>query len=152
MATTDVEPLFLDTNVLIYANVAESPFHESAINAIKTAQRSKRTLWISRQVIREYLVSLTRPQAFKKLSKGTVLDQVDQFIERFDVADDILAVTEQLIQLLKDYQVGGKQIHDANIVATMLAYRIPCLLTHNMKDFERFEDVIRIESIDDNAD
>ena len=152
MATTDAEPLFLDTNVLIYANVAESPFHESAINAIKTAQQAERTLWISRQVIREYLVSLTRPQTFKTLPKSTVLDQVDQFIERFDVADDIPAVTEQLTQLLKDYQVGGKQIHDANIVATMLAYQIPCLLTHNLKDFERFADIIRIESIDNNTD
>ncbi len=29
----------------------------------------------------------------------------------------------------------------------MLAYDIPCLLTHNVKDFERFGEVIRIEGI-----
>ena len=43
--------------------------------------------------------------------------------------------------------MGGKQIHDANIVATMLAYNIPCLLTHNVKDFKRFEGIIEIVSI-----
>lgn len=55
-------------------------------------------------------------------------------------------MTEQLIKLLGDFKVGGKQVH-ANIVATMLAYDIPCLLTHNIKDFQRFEGLIKIESI-----
>ena len=39
----------------------------------------------------------------------------------------------------------------ANIVATMLVYEIPCLLTHNVKDFERFGTMIRIEGIDDGS-
>ena len=63
------------------------------------------------------------------------------------MADDTAAVTGQLIKLLEDFKIGGKQIHDANIVATMQAYDIPCLLTHNVKDFERFGEVIRIEGI-----
>lgn len=40
----------------------------------------------------------------------------------FQVADDTAAVTRQLIKLLGDFKIGGKQAHDANIVATMLAY------------------------------
>ena len=103
--------------------------------------------WISRQVIREYLVTMTRPQAFENL-KTTVIEQIDQFIKRFQVADDTAAVTAQLVKLMRDFQIGGKQVHDANIVATMLAYDIPCLLTHNIKDFERFGEVIRVEEID----
>ncbi|MCP3668304.1 MAG: type II toxin-antitoxin system VapC family toxin [Gammaproteobacteria bacterium] len=63
------------------------------------------------------------------------------------MADDTTAVTEQLIGLLRDHKIGGKQVHDANIVATMQAYDIPCLLTHNIKDFERFGEVIKIERI-----
>ena len=30
MATMDAEALFIDTNVLVYANVIETPFHEKA--------------------------------------------------------------------------------------------------------------------------
>ena len=45
------------------------------------------------------------------------------------------------------YEIGGKKIHDANIVATMLAYGIPAILTHNTNDFERFGDIIIVESI-----
>ncbi len=115
--------------------------------AINAAYQANRTIWISRQVIREYLVTMTRPQAFENLPKATVLEQIDQFIERFQVADDTAAVTGQLVKLMGDFQIGGKQVHDANIVATMQAYGIPALLTHNTKDFERFGEIIRIEDI-----
>jgi len=147
MATMDDNALFVDTNVLVYANVIETPFHEQALAAINAAYQADRTIWISRQVIREYLVTMTRPQAFENLPKATVLEQIDQFIERFQVADDTAAVTGQLVKLMRDFQIGGKQVHDANIVATMQAYGIPALLTHNTKDFERFGEVIRIEGI-----
>jgi len=144
----DDSPLFIDTNILVYANIIETPFHEQALAAINTAHNAGRTIWISRQVIREYLVTLTRPQVFENLPRATVLKQVDQFIERFQVADDTAAVSEQLVKLMSDFKIGGKQVHDANIVATMLAYDIPCLLTHNVKDFRRFGEVIKIEGID----
>nr|VFK15154.1 MAG: Predicted nucleic acid-binding protein, contains PIN domain [Candidatus Kentron sp. LFY] len=141
MAMMDDKALFVDTNVI------ETPFHEQALTAINAVHQAGRTIWISRQVIREYLVTMTRPQAFENLPKTTVLEQVGQFIKRFQVANDTAAVTSQLIELMEDFQIGGKQVHDANIIATMLAYDIPSLLTHNIKDFERFGEVIRIEGI-----
>ncbi len=147
MATMDAEPLFVDTNVLVYANVLETPLHEPALAAIQSAQQAGRPLWLSRQVIREYLVTLLRPQDFETLPKVTVLEQVDQFIKHFQLADDTAAVTRQLMKLMRDYKIGGKQVHDANIVATMLAYDISCLLTHNNKDFQRFGEIITIEQI-----
>jgi predicted nucleic acid-binding protein len=96
MATMDDNPLFIDTNILVYANVIETPFHEQALAAINTAHQAGRTIWISRQVIREYLVTLTRPQVFENLPRATVLEQVDQFIERFQVVDDTATVSKQL--------------------------------------------------------
>ena len=111
-------------------------------------QQSERPLWISRQVLREFISARTRPQTFAKPSTPEiVIERVRYLTEQFQVADDTSLVTEQLIKLLKDFNIGGKQVHDANIVATMLAYDIPCLLTHNIKDFQRFEKIIRIESI-----
>jgi predicted nucleic acid-binding protein len=147
MATTDDNALFVDTNVLVYANVAEAPQHAAALAAITTARETGRTLWISRQVLREYLVMMTRPQSFETLPRETVLDQVRQFLEQFEVADESSAVTEHLRALMAEISVGGKQVHDANIVATLLAYGIPALLTHNTQDFVRFGKRIRMESI-----
>ena len=66
MATMEDNPLFIDTNILVYANVVETPFHEQALAAINAAHEAGRTIWISRQVIREYLVTLTRPQVTNK--------------------------------------------------------------------------------------
>ena len=151
MATTAAEQptsaLFIDTNVLVYANVNEAPQHQAALAAIDQAREDGRVLWISRQVLREYLVTLTRPQAFQDVPLTTVLEQVRLFQDYFEVADDTDAVTDQLMQLMDDILIGGKQVHDANIVATMLAHGIPTLLTHNGKDFERFEAYIKIEAI-----
>lgn len=147
MATMDDNALFVDTNVLVYANVIETPFHEQALAAINTAYQANRIIWISRQVIREYLVTMTRPQTFENLPRATVLEQIGQFTKHFEVADDTSAVTERLLQLLSDHKLGGKQVHDANIVATMQAYAIPALLTHNVKDFDRFGEIVRIEGI-----
>jgi len=49
---------------------------------------------------------------------------------------------------MEGFKIGGKQVHDTNIVATMQAYGIPALLTHNTKDFERFGKEVRVEGID----
>ena len=43
-----------------------------------------------------------------------------------------------------EYPVAGKQIQDANIFATMLAFDIPALLTHNTVDFQRLTEVINV--------
>lgn len=149
MATTAAEQpaLFVDTNVLVYANVAEAPQHQAALAAVTRARKNGRPLWISRQVLREYLVTLTRPQAFQEVPKATVLEQVRLFGEHFEIADDTDTVTGRLLQLMTDTPIGGKQVHDANIVATMLTHGIPALLTHNGRDFERFKDYIEIEAI-----
>ncbi len=149
MAMANAEALFIDTNILIYANVMTAPFHEQALNAIKAAHQAERPLWISRQVLREFIAARTRPQTFAESSApDVVIKRVRYLEEQFQVADDTATVTEQLIKLMEDVKIGGKQVHDANIVATMLAYDIPCLLTHNVKDFRRFGEIIKIEGID----
>ncbi len=56
---TAAEPLFIDTNILIYANVATAPLHDQALNAIKTVHQAGRPLWISRQVLREFIAART---------------------------------------------------------------------------------------------
>jgi predicted nucleic acid-binding protein len=43
--------------------------------------------------------------------------------------------------------VAGRQVHDANIVATMLANGITRLLTFNVADFRRFAALISVETL-----
>ena len=47
MATMDAEPVFVDTNVLVYAHVAEAPWHQQAQAAIVDHEAAGAQLWIS---------------------------------------------------------------------------------------------------------
>jgi predicted nucleic acid-binding protein len=58
------EKIFLDTNVLGYADIVEDPLHAIALNAIQRREQAGTEVWISRQVLREYLATLSRPQTF----------------------------------------------------------------------------------------
>ncbi len=123
-----------------------APLHEQALAAIKAVHQAGRPLWISRQVLREFIAARTRPQTFAQPSEPAVVIERVRYLEtHFQVADDTAAVTGQLVKLMEDFAIGGKQVHDANIVATMQAYGIPALLTHNTKDFDRFGEMIRIQ-------
>ena len=65
-------------------------------------------------------------------------------VKAFDVLEDGPAVTEILISLCREIPVGGKQIHDANIVATMLAHGEHRLFTFNTGDFGRYSNRIEL--------
>ena len=69
---------------------------------------------------------------------------IHDFVRRFRIGDDNRTVTDRLLEIIEQKGVSGKQIHDANIVATMQTYGIAQLLTHNVADFTRYNDLIRV--------
>jgi len=141
----DVSSVFLDTNMLVYSNVLESPLHQITLDTIQTYYDAGTELWISRQVLREFMAVLTRPQVFSNpLPISVIINRIRFFQMHFQVAEDGPKVTETLLSLVNQFHVGGSQIHDANIVATMQVYGIRNLLTHNISDFKRFSGIINI--------
>lgn len=147
--TSAGSPVFLDTNVLVYANIQSFPLHSIALRAIQTLTDNRSQLWISRQILREYIATVSRPQAYSTTQPiEIIIAQVQYFETHFEIAEDGPAVTAQLLQLLAQIPTGGKQIHDANIVATMLTAGVQALLTHNVRDFERFSDLITVIPLD----
>ena len=137
--TTDADGLLVDTNVLVYASLRHSPWHAQAIQALHVARQAGAELWVSRQILREYLSVITRPGMTTLASPAVVAAaDVAAFERMFRVADDTNDVTSKLLALVQSVPLGGKQIHDANLVATMQAYGIPRLLTHNSADFTRY--------------
>lgn len=145
MVTLGDDPVFIDTNVLVYANVASAPLHQVAQETIEAFFEAGVELWISRQVLREFIVTLTRPQTFTNPQPIDVVTiRIQLFEEQFRVAEDNFQVTARLLELLQQIPTGGRQVHDANIVATMLVAGIYRLLTHNTADFERFSELINV--------
>jgi predicted nucleic acid-binding protein len=139
------DSIFLDTNVLIYAGVQESPFHQWTVHTIFRFEQEGKKLWISRQIIREYLAYLTRPQIIgNPVPVSMLLPQVRKFLIRFQVAEEGPGGSEKLFSILESIKIGGKQIHDANIIATMMTNGISRLFTFNMDDFKRFSGLITL--------
>lgn len=140
MTTAVAEPLFLDTNILVYASVDSSPFYEVARRAITDYESQGIPLWISRQVLREYLATLARPRVGVPIAVLTAA--VRQFEVRFQIAEEGPLVTAHLLALLE--QGYSQQIHDTNIVATMRTLGITRILTNNPGDFAPFTSLITV--------
>ncbi len=145
MATMAADSWFVDTNVLVYANQSRSAYHADATTWLKEAEAAGAPLWISGQVLREDPSVVTRLQGdVAALPMAIALDRVRLFAQRFWVAEDGPEVRARLFEVLAAYDVGGKQVHDANAVATMLTHGITRLLTFNAGDFSRFADIITL--------
>ena len=59
--------------------------------------------------------------------------------------EDGSAVTEHLLRLIVQHPTRGTQVHDANLVATMLVHGVTRLLTFNTADFRRFGQAVALE-------
>ena len=137
--------MFVDTNVLVNWRIAETPDHDAAKTMLERAYGDAEPVRISRQILREYLSVVTRPQTWRgAITLERALDDVVRFISTFEVLEDGPLVTETLISLCREVPAGGRQIHDANIVATMLAHGERRLLTFNTSDFRRYGDRIEL--------
>jgi predicted nucleic acid-binding protein len=141
---------FVDTNILLRSTIMQFPLYAQAKQLVDAQLDDDMELWISRQVIREYFVQVTRPQVFMNPMTADELDAKLRTIRvLFRIADETEEVTTQLLALMKTYPTGGKQVHDANIVATMLVNGIDTLLTTNVEDMKRFADRITLLSLED---
>jgi len=102
----------------------------------------------SPQICREFLAVLTRGpvegRIFTVDEALSVLDNARAFCAMLHESENVLV---ELLGLVRRHKVKGKQVHDANVVATMLATGISRLATLNASDFQRFEDEISLEPL-----
>lgn len=141
--------VFLDTNILLRMILTQMNQHAEVDALVKRTIREGTELWISGQVIREFIVQATHPRTLAEpLTIEQVVHEIEAMKPLFQIADETAAVRDKLLELLLQYPTQGKQVHDANIVATMLAYEIDTLLTLNVDDLKRFENKIKIVSLE----
>jgi predicted nucleic acid-binding protein len=145
MATTVVDRWLIDTNILVFAYLVHHPLYGAARARLQALASAGAELWVSRQILREYLAAMTRPRQYTgAMPVASLIADVQAFERNYLVAEDSSAVTARLLNLLTAVPCVGKQIHDANIVATMQEYGIPNLLTDNAADFNRFSGPITV--------
>ena len=107
------DKVFLDTNILVYLSNEDSSFHQDATRTFEKLA-GEYELWVSRQVLREYAVIMTRPDIIEKpLSSTEVATDIEKWQSIFQIADETEDVTKILLDLIKTYDIKGKKIHDA---------------------------------------
>lgn len=143
---TDDKTVLVDTNVLLSATAPLRPLHQAALAVINDWPNQGVVLAATTQVLREYLVVATRPVDTNGLglSGDDALANVVAFRGRMRLLVESEPVWDRLRGLIATYGCRGKQIHDANVVATALVFGVGRLVTANIADFNRFGSEIEL--------
>jgi predicted nucleic acid-binding protein len=149
MVTAGVSHLFVDTNILVFATDAGSPFQSAAETELNEWRKQGTDLYVSIQVLREYLAVTSRPAPLQTALPDypAILGNIASFRSAFHVLEDTIIVSDKLGELVQRFAVKGRQVHDANIAATMLTHGLQNLLTHNVDDFARFSPLITVHPL-----
>jgi predicted nucleic acid-binding protein len=149
MTTRVADRVVLDTNVLLTATDAGRAEYAKAREALDEWPARGTTLYTSGQILREYLSVATRPEARNGLglSRQDSVANARALCGRLRLLDENEKVNGRLLALLDDIDCGGKQVHDASVVATMLVHGVDTLVTANVEDFTRFEKLITVREL-----
>ena len=146
----DSNKIFLDTNILVYATLEDfdSEKHYQVINMLDDLVIKERKFVISTQILREFFAVATNP---KYLRSPLSFIEVNKQIEFFQSSFELVLIDSEVISILLDlcmkYRIIGKKAYDTTITATMIKYSIKNLLTYNIKDFKKFEEINLIDNL-----
>jgi hypothetical protein len=128
----------VDTNLLVYAHRAESPWHDAAREGL--AGLGGRRWALPWPCIHEFLAIATHPRVFDPPSPmPEALAAVEGWLGSPGVTmiAELEGFQEVLVPLLRSAQVVGPRVHDARIAALCLQHGVTELWTAD-RDFSRF--------------
>lgn len=130
----------LDTNLLVYAHMADSPFHEAASQSLHKLVKGKARWAIPWPCVHEFLAVVTHPRIYKKPTPlSTALAAMRSLTQRPNVL--MLAEDEGYLERLAAVATAAKSqggnIHDARIAALCLHHGVSELWSAD-RDFSRF--------------
>jgi predicted nucleic acid-binding protein len=133
----------VDTNVLLRSVQKSHPMESGAATSIKLLLRRREILVITPQNLIEFWCVTTRPAANNGLGMSIkeALRRVESFKKVLELLPDRDSIFSEWEQLVVQYQVSGKQVYDARLVAAMNTNRITHLLTFNTADFTRYRGI-----------
>lgn len=140
MVTTDAEPYFVDTNILVVASDDTRTGHAESHKLFECAINGTHRLFACGQVFREYLVVATRPIENNGLglSSSKAIENIRSFRKCLQLLDENDATTRRLERLITQHELKGKRIHDANIASIMIENGLTQIFTLNPNDFKVF--------------
>lgn len=136
--------IFIDTNILIYLTFSdfENKKHINVRNKIEEFIQDDYELYISPQILREFYAISTNNKLFKTpLSIEDSIMKVKEYLKFFNIIYELDSTIHRVLKLCKKYKIKKQNIHDVNIVATMLDNDIRYIFTYNKKDFTNINEI-----------
>jgi uncharacterized protein len=133
----------VDSNILVYAHRADSPWNEAATTWLDTLAQQGTSWGIPWPCVYEFYTIVTHPRIYAPPSSPKqAIDQIEAWFEAPELT--LLAEDGAHWAILKEQLVRGKitgpQVHDARIAALCLAHGVSELWTAD-RDFGRFPEL-----------
>jgi len=130
----------IDTNILVYAHRADSPFYDAASARMAELAEGAATWALPWPCVQEFLAIVTHPRIYAPPTPlNRAIDQVDAWLESPTLAliAESAAHWPTLRALIAGGRVAGPQVHDARIVALCRQHGVRELWSAD-RDFSRF--------------
>ncbi|ACB54491.1 hypothetical protein cce_5145 [Crocosphaera subtropica ATCC 51142] len=127
----------LDTNILLRSVDPNSSSYSLARNAVNKIIEEGGNCYITSQVLVEFWVVATRPTDVNGLGWTVKKTQkeIEEFLAQFPLLTETADIFLFWLNLVTEYEIKGKRIHDIRLLAVMKTYKITHLLTFNPTDF-----------------
>ena len=143
--TTSDERALLDTNIVVYAADAGSPFHVPAKELRDRGFRGELPLVISPQVLLEFFAVITHPrrvqtprspqEATAEMAKYMRSRRIRMIYPGADILRRVLAVHAQ------HPTISRQEIFDLSLLATMLSNGVTRIYTYNERPFRQIQGI-----------
>ena len=133
----------LDTNVLVYASDASSPFHRQAIELVSTVAAGPDLVYLFWPVALSYLRIATHPAIFARpLPAAEAMANLGDLIARPHVrtCGEGEGFWESYQHVVASAPAQGNLVPDAHLVALMRENGVSTIWSHD-RDFRRFEGI-----------
>jgi len=133
----------VDTNILVYAHRAESPFHLPAARSLKAIAEGSSAWAIPWPCIHEFIGVVTNRRAYQP---PTTIEVALQYVDALLYSPSLVLISEtdthwqRLRALSIGGQVAGGRVHDARIAAICLEHNVRELWSAD-RDFGRFSEL-----------
>src|SRR5215510_5270405 len=136
----------VDTNILIRFLLPNDPAYQSVRRAVTTLKTRRERVVTTSQNMIEFWRVCTRPTNQNGLGLTVVATEHRiRLLERhFPVLRDESTAYTRWKSLVSAYGVMGKKVHDARIVASMMVHGVPRILTSNVNDFARYNEITAV--------
>jgi predicted nucleic acid-binding protein len=143
MTTGSNEGWLIDTNTVFRRYLPDDPFHIVAHQGIGKLLRQGGRLYVTPQNLLEVRALVTRPleangMGLSPLQARELCDLIESDFHMLQESPEIYPIWKLLADT---YNVIGRQVYDARLIAVMLAHGIDHLLTLNPTHFRRFTEI-----------